>query len=125
MIVKHTAEVPAEPQEKPGFSKMTARFLLTADDGCPRYALRLMEFAPDGCTSYHRHREEHEMYILEGEAVCVGDGKETPVKAGDAIYVAPGEYHQMKNTGDGVMRMICTVPLFAGKDGKTTTPCDE
>jgi quercetin dioxygenase-like cupin family protein len=84
-----------------------------------------MEFAPGGCTSYHRHREEHEMYILEGEGVCVEEGKETPVKAGDAVYVAPCEYHQVKNTGNGVMRMICTVPLFPGKDGKTTTPCEE
>jgi len=125
MIVKHTNDVPAEPQERPGFSGMSARFLLTADDGCPRYALRLMEFAPGGCTSYHRHKEEHEMYILEGEGVCVGDGTETPVRAGDAIYVAPCEYHQMKNAGGSVMRMICTVPLFLDKDGRTTTPCDE
>jgi hypothetical protein len=35
MIVKHASDVPAEPQDRPGFVKMAAHFLLTADDGCP------------------------------------------------------------------------------------------
>jgi hypothetical protein len=48
MILKHASDIPAVPMIKPGFSGMQARFLLTADDGCPHYAMRLMEFAPGG-----------------------------------------------------------------------------
>ena len=69
MILKHASDVPAVPMTKPGFSGMQARFLLTADDGCPRYAMRLMEFAPGGHCSFHNHKEEHEIYFLEGEGI--------------------------------------------------------
>ncbi|MDD1708026.1 MAG: hypothetical protein LUQ33_02480 [Methanoregulaceae archaeon] len=46
-----------------------ACFILTNDNGCPHYALRQMEIAPGGCTSFHNHREEHEMHFLEGEGM--------------------------------------------------------
>ena len=125
MILKHTSDVPTVPIDKPGFSKMQARFLLVADDGCPRYAMRLMEIAPGGCTSYHSHREEHEMYFLEGEGVLKTENSpECNVRAGDALLLMPCEMHQIRNTGKGLLKMIYTVPLFPGKNGKETTSCD-
>jgi quercetin dioxygenase-like cupin family protein len=124
MILKHASDVKPEPITKPGFSGFQARFLLTADDGCPRYALRLMEFAPNGWTSFHRHKEEHEMYFLEGEGVLKTDTGEFSVRAGDALLLMPCELHQIRNTGSGMLKMICTVPLFSGKTGKETTPCE-
>ena len=124
MILKHSSDVPAVPIIKPGFSQMQARFLLVADDGCPRYAMRLMEIAPGGCTSYHNHREEHEMYFVEGEGVLKTEhGPECTVRAGDALLLMPCEMHQVRNTGKGMLKMICTVPLFPGKNGKETSPC--
>lgn len=125
MILKHASDVPATTMTKPGFSGMQARFLLTADDGCPRYAMRLMEIAPGGCTSFHGHKEEHEMYFLEGSGILVTDGqKETAIRAGDVLLLMPCEFHQIRNTGSGMLKMICTVPLFPGKTGKETTPCE-
>jgi quercetin dioxygenase-like cupin family protein len=124
MILKHARDVPAEPVEKPGFSGFAARYLLTAGDGCPRYALRLMEISPGGCTSYHRHREEHEMFFLEGEGVLACNGTENRVVAGDAVLLLPCENHQVRNTGSRCMKIICTVPLFPGKTGRETTPCE-
>ena len=125
MILKHAADVPAEPMNKPGFSGMHARFLLTAGDGCPRYALRLMEIAPGGYCSFHRHKEEHEMFFFEGEGILKTDGeKEIRIRAGDALLLIPCEFHQIRNSGSGMLKMICTVPLFAGKTGRETTPCE-
>ena len=125
MLVKHAMDVPPEPMNKPGFSGMTARFVLTADDGCPNYALRLMEWTSGGETSFHRHKEEHEMFVLEGEATLINKAKEeTRLLTGDAVYIAPCEYHQIRNTGTGRLWMICTIPLIPGKDGRITTPCD-
>ena len=126
MIVKHVQEVAINHMDRPGFSNMDARYMLTADDGCPRYALRLMEWAPGGQTSYHRHKEEHEMFVLQGEAIAVdGENKERRLHAGDALYISPCEGHQIKNAGSGILKMICTVPIFPGMDGKSTSPCDE
>jgi quercetin dioxygenase-like cupin family protein len=125
MLIKHASDVPAVAMTKPGFSGMQARFLLTADDHCPRYAMRLMEISPGGCTSLHNHKEEHEMYFLEGEGILkTGTGEEHRIRAGDALLLMPCERHQIRNTGTGMLRMICTVPLLPGKTGKETTPCE-
>ena len=121
MIHKHLSQVPGTVIEKSGFRGMTARFALTADDGCPRYAMRVMEFEPGGYTSLHSHPEEHEFYFLEGKAAVVGaDGSEVEATSGSMIYVAPGEAHQLKNVGCGTMRVVCTIPILPGGDGKTT-----
>ena len=88
----------------------------------PNYALRIMEFAPSGHTSLHAHAEEHEFFFLEGEpAVVDGAGEETGLAAGDVLYVAPHEVHQLRNRGAGIMRVVCTIPILKGGDGKATT----
>ena len=125
MILKHSGNTPLEPVNKPGFSGMQARFLLTATGGCPRYALQLMEIAPSGFTSFHRHKEEHEMFFIEGTGVIrIDDENEVKIRAGDALFLLHCESHQITNTGTGMLKMVCTVPLFAGKTGRETTPCD-
>ncbi len=124
MILRHASEAPAVPMNKPGFSGMHARFLLTADEGCPGYAMRVMEFAPGGHCSFHNHKEEHEIYLLEGEGILRTEKEgESTIRAGDAILLMPCEFHQIRNTGTGMLKMICTVPLLPGKTGKETTPC--
>ena len=122
MLKKATHEIPAVAMDKPGFKGMTARFALTRDDGMPNYALRIMEFAPGGHTSLHAHAEEHEFYFLEGEAaIADGTGCETPMTPGDIAYIAPNELHQLKNIGVAPMRVVCTIPILEGGDGKITT----
>ncbi|MEJ2623007.1 MAG: cupin domain-containing protein [Pseudolabrys sp.] len=122
MIRKPTAQVPGVVMDKPGFQGMTARFVLTRDDGMPHYALRIMEFAPGGHTSLHAHAEEHEFFFLEGEpAIVDGEGRETRLAPGDAVYTAPHEAHQIRNVGATVMRMVCTIPILPGGDGKSTS----
>jgi quercetin dioxygenase-like cupin family protein len=121
MIRKDLSQVPETPVDKPGFRGMTARFALTGDDGCPRFAMRMMEFEPGGCTSLHAHPEEHEFYFLEGEPAFIdGAGRETALKAGDFVYTLPGEPHQLRNLGRTRMRVICAIPILLGGDGKTT-----
>lgn len=122
MIYKNSSEVARTKIDKQGFQGMTARYALTKDDGCPRYAMRLMEFDPGGFTSLHTHAEEHEFYFLEGDAAIVdANGKETRLRPGDFVYVEPNEPHQIKNVGSTTMRTICTIPIFPGGDGKNTT----
>jgi quercetin dioxygenase-like cupin family protein len=122
MIRKHLEEIPPVRIERQGFFNMTARFALTKDDAVPNYALRVMEFGPRGHTSLHAHREEHEFYFLDGNAELVaGDGSATPMCEGDCVYIAPNEPHQLRNTSNKTMRVVCTIPILAGGDGKQTT----
>jgi len=122
MIRKASAEVPGVTIDKPGFRGMTARFALTRDDGMPNYAMRIMEFSPGGHTSLHAHREEHEFYFVDGEpAIVDGAGNETRLACGDVVYVGPDEPHQLHNLGASPMRVVCTIPILPGGDGKATT----
>ncbi len=123
MQKKRIAEVEPVEVRHEGFRSMSARYLWTAVDGCPNYAMRIMEFEPGGHTSYHSHREEHEFYFLEGEAIYV-DGKKNEIRVslGDGIYCPPDEPHQVKNAGKTVMKMLCTIPILPGGDGKNPAP---
>jgi quercetin dioxygenase-like cupin family protein len=122
VIHKHVSEIPDTKIERKGFVGMTAKFALTKNDGCPRYAMRLMEFAPGGRTALHAHPEEHEFYFLEGEpAIVDSSGKETRLHVGDFVYLAPNEPHQIKNVGNTTMKTLCTIPIFPGGDGINTT----
>ncbi len=121
MLRKHFEEVPTTTITKEGFRGMTARIALTKDDGCPNYAMRIMEFEPGGYTSLHAHPEEHEFFFLEGEAAFIGGcGNETRLQAGDFVYVRPNEAHQFRNVGTTRLRIICTIPILPGGDGKST-----
>jgi quercetin dioxygenase-like cupin family protein len=123
MKKKHFSDVPREEIKKEGFRGMFARYLWSTDDGCPNYAMRIMEFEPGGHTSYHGHAEEHEFYFLEGEAAYVdAEGNETRLHPGDTLYSKPDEPHQIKNVGNTLMRMICTIPILPGGDGKLPAP---
>jgi len=122
MIRKHFDEIPAVKMEQEGFLNMTARFALTKEDGVPNYALRVMEFGPGGHTSLHAHQEEHEFYFLDDHAAFVGaEGETVPMQQGDCVYVAPNEIHQIRNTSTETARVVCTIPILAGGDGKRTT----
>ena len=123
MIKKNINDVERIENKKEGFKGMFQCFLWSKDDGCPNFAMRVMEFEPHGHTSYHAHREEHEFYFLEGEPVYVdAEGNETPLKPGDTVYVASDEPHQIKNAGNTVMKMVCTIPILPGGDGKGPAP---
>ena len=123
MICKHSSEVSGTKIDRKGFAGMTARFVLSKDDGCPRYAMRLMEFEPGGHTSMHAHPEEHELYFLEGKpAIVDSSGKETRLDAGDFLYVLPNEPHQIKNVGSTKMKAICTIPMASPRRSRPNQP---
>jgi quercetin dioxygenase-like cupin family protein len=121
MLLRHTKDVPATAITAPGCQNMTARFALTKAEGCPHYAMRVIEFGPGGQTSLHGHAEEHEFYFVEGSGVLVdANGCETAFQGGDLIYVPPFEIHQLKNTGTGALTVICTIPILGNGDGRKT-----
>ncbi len=123
MKKKHYSEVERTEIGKEGFKGFFARYLWCKDDGCPHFAMRMMEIEPGGYTSYHSHLEEHEFFFLEGEPAYVdGNGNETKINVGDTIYVPADEPHQVKNLGNTMMRMICMIPIFTGGDGKLPAP---
>jgi len=95
----------------PGAEGVKVRWVINEKTGAPNFAMRIFDFVPGGHTPEHSHAWEHEIFILEGEGTALTPGGEKPVKAGDVVFVPGGDTHQFRNTGDGLFRMMCLIPL--------------
>ena len=107
MLIKRCADV--EPNtDMPGVLK---RELITAADGAPRFALRVFEVAPGESTPSHSHWWEHEVYVLSGRGMVLGDQGTMPIDPDTADLISPEEHHCFINTGSEPLRFICCIPL--------------
>jgi len=91
--------------------KVKIRWLINEKQGAPNFAMRRFEVAPGGSTPYHTHEWEHEVYVLEGDAVAVSNDGETPIGPGSVILVEPNEIHNFRNTGEKTLVFLCMIPL--------------
>lgn len=107
MRFKNYLEVKATP-ELPGVLK---REVITAQDGAPNFCMRVFEVEPGSATPHHTHPWEHEVFVLAGEGVVVGEGGETLITEGSVVFIAPNEPHCLFNKSNGPLRFICLIPL--------------
>lgn len=61
---------------------------------------------PGAAIGYHLQKEDEVYYILSGEGVMQMNGKEFPVKPGDAILTRPGSSHGLKQAGKDDLSLI-------------------
>ncbi len=64
----------------------------------------------------HRHAEEEYLAVVDGTGTWWLDGKESPAKTGDILYVEPWVYHGLTNTGD--KPLVFLVIKYNGKGVK-------
>lgn len=95
-----------------GASKLRVRWLITKEIGAENFAMRFFEMEPEGYSPFHSHPWEHEVFILEGEGIVVGEGEERKFRAGDVIFIPPNEKHQLKNTGGTTVKFLCLIPYI-------------
>jgi len=106
-----------EPQNADsGAEKVKVRWLITKEMGAPNFAMRLFEIGRGGCSPYHSHDWEHEVFILEGEGKLVTEKEPKKFKQGDVVFVLPNEKHQFKNEGSGILKFLCIVPIQKKKE---------
>jgi len=99
------------PLAAPGYAGATKQIVLGPADGSNEIVLRYFSLAEGGATPRHTHDFPHLVKVETGRGVAVDpDGTETPVGAGDYVYVAPNEMHNFENTGSGPFQFICIVP---------------
>lgn len=59
-----------------------------------------------GQVPWHNQEQEEIYLVVEGTGeMCLGSER-TTVAAGQAVYIPPGVFHQLTNTGDKPLRMI-------------------
>ena len=71
------------------------------------FAMGLVTLEPHGGQVPWHNQEQEEVYvILDGNGeMCLGQER-SGVRAGQAVYIPPGVFHQLTNTGATPMRMI-------------------
>jgi quercetin dioxygenase-like cupin family protein len=111
MAVKLINQADVEPiTVEEGAVGVRIQWLLDEAAGAPCFSMRRFEIAPGGHTPLHEHPWEHEVYIISGRGAVAAGGRETPLRAEDAVLVHPGERHQFKAMGDEALALLCLVP---------------
>ncbi|PKN76293.1 MAG: cupin domain-containing protein [Deltaproteobacteria bacterium HGW-Deltaproteobacteria-10] len=89
---------------------VAGRVLVGKNDGANNFCMRMFEIAPGGYTPKHTHPWEHEMFIHagSGEIYCGGDC--TEIFAGHVAFIPANNEHQIKNTGNTLLKVVCLVP---------------
>jgi mannose-6-phosphate isomerase-like protein (cupin superfamily) len=73
---------------------------------------------PGGETVEHLHRASEEIYLFTAGAgrMRLG-GEEGPVRAGDAVVIAPGTRHKLWNPGrEPLVLLCCCAPAYSDAD---------
>lgn len=109
MVIKHYNQV--KPGTYAGVPEgVQMREMITGQDGAPNFSLRVFDLQPGASTPFHDHEWEHEVFILKGIGKVRTEGKETPFKAGDSVYLAPHEKHCFMADAAEPVQFICVVP---------------
>jgi mannose-6-phosphate isomerase-like protein (cupin superfamily) len=72
---------------------------------------------PNGTTTGHSHDDMEEIYFfISGEGIMVVGDDKFPVKAGDALYVPPGQFHTTIQTGIAPLVFVWNTCLVDGDE---------
>ena len=111
MKIANFKNVETEKVGDPGAKGTSIRWLISEKDGAPHFAMRLFEIEPDGCTPYHKHKWEHEVFVLEGKGSLATEHKTFSLNKGDAVFVPGEENHQFRNASEENLVFLCVVPI--------------
>jgi quercetin dioxygenase-like cupin family protein len=113
MKIEKSSQIARHPVNAEGAKDTEIRWLISKEDGADNFAMRMFEIRPGGFTLLHKHRHEHEVFIIEGDGVFVCEGKEYKFSKDYVIFVPGDKEHQFKNGGDSVLKFLCLIPASA------------
>ena len=59
-----------------------------------------------GQVPWHNQEQEEVYFVMEGEGeMCLGEERR-PIHGGQAVFIPPGVFHQLTNTGDRPLKML-------------------
>lgn len=113
MYVTNFKEREEKTVELAGSKNVVVRWLVGRNTGANTYAMRHFEIKPGGIIPLHTHEEEHEIFVLGGEAKVLGEIEGTVAKKDDVVFVPSNLPHGYDNTeGTKSFRFICVIPLL-------------
>ena len=111
--IKNIRDVAAQVMSKPDQEGLIVRNVINRDDtGTRKIILLSSEFPPGKVHWLHRHpNAEQIMYVLEGSCLALSEGEPVRLKEGDAVFIAQGEWHGVRNDTD---QPAATLVIYAG-----------
>jgi len=86
--------------------KRHIKFVLAKDKrNVPEITLSYVLIHPHSETDYHKHDRPELILILSGRGKSICDGVEIRVEPDMALWVKPGEMHQLINDGEDMLRL--------------------
>jgi len=111
VIIRKLADVEKTSVDMDGVKGITKQLVIGSADGVPGFSFRVFTVEPGGHSQHHTHDLEHLNYVISGKGALVdGEGNLNAISAGEFAFVAPGDVHQFRNTGDEPFVFICAVP---------------
>ena len=107
MKVSHYSDIDTVEDIK-GVSR---RDVLTADDGVTVVCMQIIEISPHASTASHYHPWEHELFIVSGKGLAVGDEGSIPIDQGTIVFIPANEPHCFVNTASDTLRFVCVEPV--------------
>ncbi|HUU26713.1 MAG TPA: cupin domain-containing protein [archaeon] len=105
--------VELEPVSGPEAKGAGIRWLISAKDGAPNFAMRMIEIEPGGYSPHHLHPGEHEVFVWRGSGELRLEGETFPLAPGIVAYVPPEIKHQFVNTSQKEkLEFICVIPIL-------------
>jgi len=84
-----------------------------AKTGSPQIAMGIQYV--EGEIPVHQHEQEEEfLFVHRGRGVVVLGDERVSVQAGTTIYLPPGTWHGVQNTGDGALQVMWVVTPGTG-----------
>lgn len=73
---------------------------------------------PGGVTARHKHQISEELYhVTEGNGLMQLGEASFAIAVGDTVHIAPGVWHALRNTGQGLLRVLCCCsPAYSHDD---------
>lgn len=110
MLIVDALQAEMSEVQTAGAEGVEIKWLIDESHGAPNFAMRCFVVQSSGCTPWHEHDWEHEVYVLRGRGLLVTQAGEHPLHPDMAVLVAPGEQHNFRCVGDKPLELLCLVP---------------
>ncbi len=112
-IIRNIAEEPWQEFPAHYGGALSKALVAPGTTGSQLVDYRISTYAPMAYVERHVHRVQEQVYhILEGEGLMEIDGERRVVRKNDVIFIAPGSWHSIANSGlDRLTFIVVTTPV--------------
>jgi len=112
-FIRNIAEVPWRQFPDHFGGALSKPLVMPETAGSQHIDYRISMYQPMAYVKVHQHKVQEQVYhVLDGEGLMEIDGEQKVVRKHDVIFLPPGVWHSIQNTGLGDLTFIvATTPV--------------